>query len=503
MEIIQQTIKELSEALEKGELTSVQITEAYLGQIKKTDGEIHAFLAMNKEALAEAKKSDKRRKQGRVLSALDGIPVAIKDVILTDGIETTASSNMLKGYIPVEDATVVKRLKDAGMIVLGKNNCDAWAHGGSTENSDFGPTKNPHDTSRVPGGSSGGSAAAVAANEAPLSLGTDTGGSIRQPASYCGVVGLKPTYGLCSRYGLIAMASSLDVPGPFTNTVYDSALALSAIAGADAKDATSKGAQPKDYLKDIEGGVKGLKIGLPKEYFGEGIAPEVKEAVLAAAETYKKLGAEIIDISLPMTQYGIAVYYVIQPAEVSSNLGRYDGIKYGHAAKDAKNLIDHYYKSRTEGFGDEAKRRIMLGTYVLSAGYFDAYYRKAMQVRTLIRHDFDEAFKKVDVILGPTAPTTAFKFGAHSDDPLSMYLEDAYTVNANLAGIPALALPCGWVDDKGKVISDSDWRQMTNDERQRTRALPVGMQLMSPQFSEGLLFRVGYSFEQAQRSSKF
>jgi len=313
----------------------------------------------------------------------------------------------------------------------------------------------------------------VAAEEAPLSLGTDTGGSIRQPASYCGVVGLKPTYGLCSRYGLIAMASSLDVPGPFTKTVYDNALALSLIAGADQKDATSAGAQTKDYLKNINESIEGLRIGLPKEYFAEGINSEVKEAVLAAAEVYKKLGAKIIDISLPMTQYGIATYYVIQPAEVSSNLGRYDGIKYGHAAKDSKNLIDHYYKSRTEGFGEEAKRRIMLGTYVLSAGYFDAYYKKAMQVRTLIKKDFDEAFKKVDVILGPTAPTTAFKFGAHSNDPLAMYLEDAYTVNANLAGIPALAMPCG---------KDSD-------------GLPIGMQLMGPQFSEDLLFRVGHLYE--------
>lgn len=475
--ITSKTIQQLVEALEKGELTSVEITKAYLEQIKKVDGEIHAFLAMNKEAPEEAKKSDERRRQGRALTKFDGIPVAIKDVILTNGIETTASSNMLKGYIPVEDATVVKRLKDAGMIILGKNNCDAWAHGGSTENSDFGPTKNPHDTSRVPGGSSGGSAAAVAADEAPLSLGTDTGGSIRQPASYCGVVGLKPTYGLCSRYGLIAMASSLDVPGPFTKSVYDNASVLSVIAGTDSKDATSAGAQVKDYLKDIDKGVKGLKIGLPKEYFAEGIDLGVKEAVLAAAEVYKKLGAEIIDISLPMTQYGIATYYVIQPAEVSSNLGRYDGIKYGHAAKNAKNLIDHYYKSRTEGFGEEAKRRIMLGTYVLSAGYFDAYYKKAMQVRTLIKNDFETAFKKCDVILGPTAPTTAFKFGAHASDPLSMYLEDAYTVNANLAGIPALALPCGKDED----------------------GLPIGMQLMGPHFSEDLLFRVGHSFEQSQK----
>lgn len=480
-QITKLTIQELSDKLTKGELTSVGIIQAYLDQIRKVDGEIHAFLAMNGKALDEAKKSDERRQKGSTFSKLDGIPVAIKDVLLTEGITTTASSKMLENYVPLENATVVQKLIDAGMIILGKNNCDAWAHGGSTENSDFGPSKNPHDTERVPGGSSGGSAAAVAADEAPLSIGTDTGGSIRQPASYCGIVGLKPTYGLCSRYGLIAMASSLDVPGPMTKTVYDNALALSVMVGADPKDATSAGSKPKDYLVDIEKGVQGLRIGLPKEYFEDGLNPEVGKAVRAAAEIYQKLGAEVVDISLPMTKYGIATYYVVQPAEVSSNLGRYDGIKYGYTAKDSKNLIDHYYKSRTEGLGDEAKRRIMLGTYVLSAGYFDAYYKKAMQVRTLIRRDFDEAFKKCDVILGPVAPTTAFKFGAHSNDPLAMYLEDAYTVNANLAGIPSLAMPCGWAEIK--------------NEKDKIQKMPIGMQIMGPQFSEDLLYRVGHAYE--------
>lgn len=479
IQIIKLTVKELAEALEAGDLTSVEITTAYLEQIEKVDRDIHAFLALNKEALSEAKKSDERRKKGQPLSVIDGIPVAIKDVILTKGIETTAASKMLKGYVPVEDATVVKNLKEAGAIIIGKNNCDAWAHGGSTENSDFGPTKNPHNLSHVPGGSSGGSAACVAASEAPISIGTDTGGSIRQPAGYCGVVGIKPTYGLSSRYGLIAMASSLDCPGPMTNDVYGNALALSLMVGKDEKDATSAGSpyspeKRPDYLKNIAGGVKGLKIGLPKEYFGEGISSEVKEAVLEAADVLKKLGAEIVDISLPMTKYGIATYYIIQPAEVSSNLGRYDGIKYGFAAKDSRNLIDHYFKSRTQGFGDEAKRRIMLGTYVLSAGYFEAYYNQAMKVRTLIKKDFDDAFKEVDVILGPTAPTTAFEFGEHDNDPLAMYLEDIYTVNVNLAGIPSLALPCG-MDEKN---------------------LPIGMQIMGPQFSEDILYRVGYAFEQ-------
>jgi aspartyl-tRNA(Asn)/glutamyl-tRNA(Gln) amidotransferase subunit A len=478
MEILELTIKELSEALEKGELTSVQVTKAYLEQIKKADGKVHAFLTVTeKEALEKARESDARIKVGKKLSDLDGIPMALKDVLLTKGIETTASSNMLKGFKPLENATSVQKLEEAGAILLGKNNCDAWAHGGSTENSDFGPTHNPWDLDRVPGGSSGGSTACVAASEAPFSIGTDTGGSIRQPAGYCGVVGLKPTYGLVSRYGLIAMASSLDSVGPITKNVYDNAMVLSAIAGSDRLDATSAGSQPKDYLSNIGKGVKGLKVGLPKEYLGEGIDKEVKECVLAAAEELKKAGAEIIEISLPNTEYGIATYYVIQPAEVSSNLGRYDGIKYGYSAKDSKNLIDHYFKSRSEGLGDEAKRRIMLGTYVLSAGYYDAYYNKAMKVRTLIKRDFEEAFKKVDVILGPTSPTTAFKLGEHASDPLAMYLEDIYTVNINLAGIPSLALPCGF-DSKG---------------------LPIGMQIMGDYFTEDVIYRVGNAFEKATK----
>lgn len=471
MDITSLSIKELSEKLSKKELTSVEITKAYLASLKKEEPRIHAFLALNKDVLLEAEEADKRIKAGKPLSVLDGIPVAIKDVILTKGITTTAASKMLENYVPAFDATLVKRLKEAGAIILGKNNCDAWAHGSSTENSDFGPTKNPYDTSRVPGGSSGGSTAAIAAKEAPYSIGTDTGGSIRQPAGFCGVVGLKPTYGLVSRYGLIAMASSLDCPGPITKDVYDNALILSVIAGKDEKDATSAGAIKKDYLKDIGRGVKGLTIGVPKEYFAEGISKEVKEAVLSTIQKYKEIGAKIIDVSLPNTKYGIATYYVIQPAEVSSNLGRYDGIKYGYAASDSKNLIDHYFKSRTEGFGDEAKRRIILGTYVLSAGYYDAYYLQAMKVRTLIKRDFDEAFKKCDVIIGPTSPTTAFKFGEHAD-PVDMYLQDVYTVNMNLAGIPAISVPCG-EDEKG---------------------LPIGMQITGPHYSEDLLYRVANAF---------
>lgn len=476
------TVKEISEKLKSGELTSVEVTKAYLERIKQVDGELHAFLTVTeKEAMAAAEKADARIKAGKRLSPLDGVPMALKDVLVTKDIRTTASSKMLENYIPIENATSVQKLLDAGAIILGKNNNDAWAHGSSTENSDFGPTKNPWDLSRVPGGSSGGSTACVAASEAPFSIGTDTGGSIRQPAGFCGVVGLKPTYGLVSRYGLISMASSLDCVGPITKTVYDNAMVLSAIAGADQKDATSAGSQPKDYLSGIENGVKGLKIGVPKEYMGGGLEPQVKESVEKAIEKFKELGAEIVEISLPNTEFGIATYYIIQPAEVSSNLGRFDGVKYGHAATDSKNLIDHYFKSRSEGFGDEAKRRIMLGSYVLSAGYYDAYYNKAMKVRTLIKKDFENAFTKVDLILGPTSPSPAFKFGAHQSDPLAMYLEDVYTVNVNIAGIPALALPCGFSKD----------------------GLPIGMQLMGNYFTEDLIFRAGHSYEQATKNAEW
>jgi aspartyl-tRNA(Asn)/glutamyl-tRNA(Gln) amidotransferase subunit A len=467
------TIMEMSTALGSGELTSVEITGAFLDRIRIAEPTVHAFLAMNNDAQKAAEESDARRKAGEPLSEFDGVPVAIKDVLLTNGIETTASSAMLRGYVPVEDASVVKKLKTAGMIILGKNNCDAWAHGSSTENSDFGPTKNPWNPEYVPGGSSGGSTACVAAKEAPVSLGTDTGGSIRQPAGFCGVVGLKPTYGLVSRYGLIAMASSLDSVGPITSSVIDNASILNLIAGPDPKDATSAGSKTTDYTANISNGVAGLRIGLPREYFGDGLSKEVKECVMAAAKNLEKQGATLVEIELPHTQYGIATYYVLQPAEVSSNLGRFDGIKYGYSAKKSENLIDHYFKSRSEGLGDEAKRRIMLGSYVLSAGYYDAYYAKAMKVRSLIKNDFDNAFKKVDVILAPTSPTTAFKFGAHTSDPLAMYLEDIYTVNINLAGVPSLALPCGFGENN----------------------LPVGMQIIGPQYSEALIYQAAHAYE--------
>lgn len=506
-EIINLTIKETANLLGKKEVSAVEVAEAYLGRMKKAEPEVHAYLAVTeKEAKKAAEESDNRRKKGQSLSKLDGIPAGIKDVLLTKDIKTTAASKMLENYIPLENATSVQKLVDGGAVMLGKNNCDAWAHGSSTENSDFGPSKNPWDTSRVPGGSSGGSAAAVAANECAYSIGTDTGGSIRQPAGFCGVVGLKPTYGLVSRYGLIAMASSLDVVGPITKTIEDNALVLNQIAGADQKDATSAGSpfdsaqgNTANYLKNIEGGVKGLKIGLPKEYFGKGLSLEVKEAVMAAAKTFEKLGAKIVEASLPNTEYGIATYYVIQPAEVSSNLGRYDGIKYGYSAKESKNLIDHYFKSRTQGFGDEAKRRIMLGTYVLSAGYYEAYYAKAMKVRTVIKRDFEEAYKKCDVILAPTAPTTAFKFGEHSKDPLSMYLEDVYTVTANLAGIPSLALPCGFTT--GHCEESSTKQSRSPRSARDDKPLPIGMQLMGPHFSEDIIFQAGYTFEGATKNA--
>lgn len=482
MELTSLTVKEISEKLESGELTSVAITKAYLNQIKNVEEKLHAFLTVTeKEALLAAEASDERRQKGKTLSHLDGVPMSLKDVLLTKDVPTTASAKMLEGYLPLENATAVQKLLDAGCILLGKNNNDAWAHGSSTENSDFGTTKNPWNLEHVPGGSSGGSAAAVAAGEAPFALGTDTGGSIRQPAGFCGAVGLKPTYGLVSRYGLIAMASSLDVVGPFTKTVYDAALILNTIAGKDEKDATSADSKPKDYLSNLEDGVKGLKVGLPKEYFGEGLEPEIKESVLRAAKELEKAGAELVEISLPNTEYGIATYYIIQPAEVSSNLGRYDGIHYGYASEKSKTLIDHYFKSRTEAFGEEAKRRIMLGTYVLSAGYYDAYYEKAMRVRTIIKQDFEEAFKQVDLILGPTSPSTAFKFGAHKNDPLAMYLEDVYTVNVNLAGISAISLPCGLSDE----------------------GLPIGLQLIGPQFGEETIFKAGHAYEKATASAQW
>jgi len=447
-----------------------------LKTIDNREDELNCYVTVTagsavQDAMASAKRYEKKQQK----SVLDGVAVGIKDVFCTRDLRTTASSKMLDDFVPAYDATVVRKLKEAGAIIVGKNNCDAWAHGASTENSDYGVTKNPWDTTRVSGGSSGGSAAAVAAGECVYSIGSDTGGSIRQPAGFCGVVGLKPTYGRVSRFGLIAMASSLDCVGPIANTTEDVAKIMQIIAGKDEKDATTVNISVPEYSKTLAGSLAGKKIGWAKEFFEMSPDKEVQMALANAKEVYEKLGAKFVDISLPHLKYGVPVYYIIQPAEVSSNLGRYDGIKYGHSSRKSENLIDHYFKSRDEGFGAEAKRRIMLGTFVLSSGYYDAYYNKAMKVRTLIRQDFEKALEKVDVILAPVSPTTAFKIGEKADDPVQMYLADVYTAAINLAGNPALSLPCGF--DKNE--------------------LPIGMQIIGKHFDEETVLNFGHMYEKA------
>lgn len=466
MSIIDLSIKELQNEDKR------EVLSSYLDRIKAIEPKLHSFVTV-------ASSPEEIEIKNNPDSILNEIPVGIKDVLCTRNLRTTASAKMLDGFIPPYDAEVVKRLKDAGAIIIGKNNCDAWAHGASTENSDYGVTPNPWDLTRVSGGSSGGSAAAVAAGEVPYSIGTDTGGSIRQPASFCGVVGLKPTYGRVSRYGLIAMASSLDCPGPITRTVEDAATVMNVIAGKDEKDATSRGNET-DFTEDLNKSLKGIKIGVPKEYLGLGLDKEVEKVFKDALEIYKKLGAEVVDISLPHTEYGVATYYIIQTAEVSSNLGRYDGVKYGYSAKDSKDLIDSYFKTRDEGFGDEAKRRIMLGTYVLSSGYYDDYYLKAAKVRRLIFEDFNKAFGKVDVILSPVAPTPAFKIGEKAD-PVSMYLADVYTAPASLAGVPAISIPAGFSGSK----------------------LPIGIQVIGPHFEESKILNVANMFEKATANEEW
>jgi|SRR5579885_2325403 len=461
MDLTNLTITKTKESLQKKEFSAVELTKAYLERIERTNPEIHAYLTVcEKEALEDARHADRLIAEGQDLPLL-GIPFALKDIFLTKGICTTAGSKVLENYIPQYNATVVNKLKDAGAIILGKTNLDAWAHGSSGENSDFEPTRNPYDTRYVPGGSSSGSAAAVAADLALAATGTDTGGSIRLPASFCNVVGLKPTYGRVSRYGIVAMASSLDSIGHFTRTVEDNAFILNVTAGHDEHDATTPPVAVKEYTKELQKGVKGLKIGVPKEYFIAGVDPRITEIIKHSLKFYENEGAEIVDISLPHTEYAIAVYYIVQTAEVSSNLARYDGIRYGSARQN---------------FGDEAKRRIMLGTYVLSAGYYDAYYKKAMQVRTLIKRDFDEAFKNVDVIMTPASPGLPFKIGERTNDPLQMYLSDIFTVTGNLAGVPGLSIPAGFLD-----------------------GLPVGLQIFAPHFSEDLLYRVAYPCEQEHK----
>lgn len=454
------TIKRAKAGLKNKDFSAVELTNLYLEEIERNK-DLNAFITVsNTEALEQAKNADELLASGQDLPLL-GVPIAVKDIFSTKGIETTAGSNVLKGYVPPYDATVIQNLKDAGAVILGKTNLDAWAHGSSGENSDFGPTKNPWNKEFVPGGSSSGSAVSVAANLTVAATGSDTGGSIRLPASFTNTVGLKPTYGRVSRYGIIAMASSLDSIGHFTKTVEDSSLFLNVTAGADKFDATTPNVEVPDYTKDLNKSIKGLKIGVPKEYFIEGLDPKIKTNIMDAIKFYESNGAEIINISLPNTEYAIATYYIIQPAEVSSNLARFDGIRFGNGR---------------EAFGAEAKRRIMLGTFTLSVGYYDAYYKKAMKVRTLILNDFKKAFEKVDVIIAPVSPTMPWKLGAKVDDPLSMYLSDVLSAPINLAGIPGLSVPTGFID-----------------------GLPVGMQILGPQFSESLLFNVGHQYEIAHK----
>lgn len=470
MSIIDLTVYELKEKLKNKELTSKEIVQAYVDRIKEKEEDVQAFVTtLEKEALEQADKLDKEG-----INELAGIPIGIKDNICTKGIKTTCSSKMLENFVSPYDATVMEKVNAEKLIDLGKLNMDEFAMGGSTEYSYFKKTRNPWNLNKVPGGSSGGAAAAVAANMVPWTLGSDTGGSIRQPASFCGVVGLKPTYGLVSRYGLVAFASSLDQIGPITKDVRDSAMLLNVIAGHDKKDSTSVDLEKKDYLKALKNDVKGLKIGVPKEFFGEGINEEVKEKLKESIEIYKELGAEVEEFSLDIAKYSLATYYIIACAEASSNLGRFDGIRYGYRAKEFKDLTDLFRKSRSEGFGEEVKRRIILGTYVLSSGYYDAYYKKAQKVRTLVMKEFDKAFEKYDVILTPTSPTVAFNIGEKTEDPLQMYLSDICTVSVNIAGLPGISIPCG-VDSAN---------------------MPIGMQLIGNRFQEEVILNAAYTFEQ-------
>lgn len=477
MELINKSLKELSELIARKEIKPSEITEEILKRIEETEEKLNAYITVNEKAEEEAKKKDEEltKLSEDEIPVLFGIPMSIKDNINVVGQKMTCASKMLKDFIAPYDATVIKKLREKGAIFIGKNNLDEFAMGSSTETSYFGVTHNPWDLERVPGGSSGGSAAAVAARSAIASLGSDTGGSIRQPCSLCGVVGIKPTYGRVSRYGLTAFASSLDQIGPITKNVEDNAFLLSLISGLDAKDATSAKLPVPDYTKALDNNIKGLKAGLPKEYFIEGIEPEVKEKIMETVKHLESLGVEIEEISLPHTSYAVETYYIIAPAEASSNLGRFDGVRYTYRAENYTDLVDMYCKTRAEGFGNEVKRRIMIGTYTLSAGYYDAYYLKAQKVRTLIYQDFQKAFEKVDFIVTPVSPTTAFKIGEKTDDPIKMYLSDIFTIALNLAGLPGLSMPCGF-DSKG---------------------LPVGIQLIGKAFDEETLYAVGYKLEKA------
>lgn len=476
MELFERTIHELQEMLGRGETTSREVTGAVLGRIKAVDDKVKAYLSITGEtALAQAEKADADRKAGKTVPQILGIPLAIKDNMCVEGVTTTCASKILENFVPPYDATVIARLRASGYVLTGKTNLDEFAMGSSTENSGYFVTRNPWDLERIPGGSSGGSAAAVAAGECIAALGSDTGGSIRQPAACCGVVGLKPTYGRVSRYGLVAFASSLDQIGPITRDVQDSALLLNIIAGHDQKDSTSADIAVPDFTKSLIRDLKGVNVGIPREYFIEGMDPEVEKAVRDAVRTLEGLGAKVVEVSLPHTDYAVATYYILATSEASSNLARYDGVKYGFRAVASKDLLDQYRKTRSLGFGAEVKRRIMLGTYALSAGYYDAYYKKGQQVRTLIKRDFDEAFKRVDVIVTPTAPTAAFKIGEKTTDPLQMYLSDIFTISVNLAGIPGISVPCGFTKS----------------------GLPVGLQILGRHFDEESVLRAAYAYEQA------
>jgi len=476
MDLTSLTIDTARSAIQERKTTALALAEAHYARIQKEDGQIGAYLTLSKErALEQADRIDRMAAEGTTLPSLGGVPVGIKDVMSTRGVRTTAGSKILGQYIPPYDCTAVQRLESAGAVVLGKMNCDEFAMGSSNENSAYHPVRNPRDLTRVPGGSSGGSAAAVAADMAVFTLGSDTGGSIRQPASFCGVVGLMPTYGRVSRYGLIAFASSLDHIGPLTKTVKDAAIVLRTIAGRDPMDSTSADVPVPDYEAELDKPVRGLKLGVAKEYLGDGLDEEVRQAVVSAIDRLKELGCEIVPVSLPHTPYAIPTYYVIATAEASANLARFDGVRYGHRARGVKTLSEMYRRSRDEGFGAEVKRRIMLGTYALSAGYYDAYYLKAQKVRTLLTQDFDEAFRKVDAILTPTSPTAAFRLGEKSNDPLAMYLADIYTVTADLAGIPGVSVPCGETREK----------------------LPIGLQILGKHFDESTILRVAHAYEQA------
>ncbi len=473
------TAHELSGLLQRKEISARELAASMYERIGAVEDEVHAYILLTQElAQQQAAEVDERRAKGEALSALAGVPIGLKDIFCTKGIETTCCSNILKGFIPPYDADVIERCRANGLVFLGKTNMDEFAMGSSTENSARGPSHNPWNLDKVPGGSSGGSAAAIAASEAIVSLGTDTGGSIRQPASLCGVVGLKPTYGRVSRYGVIAYASSLDQVGPIVKDVEDCALMMNVIAGHDVRDATSLPVNIPDYTQSLKRDVKGLRIGVVKEfleYQGHRVAPEVGEAVAAAVAKLQELGAEIVEVSLPTLNYSIPVYYILAPAEASSNLARYDGVQYGYRDKEADDIITMYRVTRDEGFGAEVKRRIMLGTYTLSAGYYDAYYIKAGQVRTLIREDFDRAFEQCDLLVGPVSPTVAFGLGEKSDDPIAMYLSDVCTIPVNLAGLPGMSLPCGFSGS----------------------GLPIGLQIVGKPLGEETMLRAAYAYEQS------